>query len=281
MKVLAMMPYHKNLLAAMAEAADLRMGSYLLVGDKSKIIEICYQENINRQRFEIKNFLLDVDAIDYAKSQINENKVDYVIFDEIPEMYQLNVLGIRDSLSIGSLDVVDLPFLRNFFVISSLNRNYYVDYEDKKDAILQASKLMKDLDIRKINTALVFPKYGKNEILEANMVKMLLSENKVRDVEIRGCQDLGGLLTKEGNPNIYDSGINLLIMKNYEMAKVFINTLMVSSKARVASLMLVKSKYAIAYSPIITKESLFFSLIILDKIYIKKNLICLGKDYVI
>ncbi len=232
-------------------------------------------ENVDRRRFEIRHFLLDVEAVDHARSLLEEKEADFVIFGDLPEMYQLNVLRAKDCLSLGSVDIIDLPNIRKFFMISNLNRNYYVDFEEKKNAIIQARKVMKNLDIKKINTVLIASN-SKNEVLEGNILKVLVKESKIGDVEVQGVYELSRFLSRESQFNIYNSGVNLLIMKNYEMTRVFINTLRAFSKVRIASLIVGRDCYAVDFSLYESKENIYFTLIILEKLFIKINKVCLG-----
>lgn len=270
MRVMVMMPYQKNLLSALADAVSFGLGTFILIGDKKKIIETCFSENINYRKFTIHHFPLDADAIEHAKMLIGENQIDYLIFGDIPEIYQLNILGIRDSLSFGSIDIIDLPQLRKFFLVSNINRNFYVDFEEKKEAIMQARPLMKGLDIKRINVVLLTNTNNKNEVLESNIVKMLVKESKLNDIEILGIQELSSFLSSGSNFNIFNTDVNLLIMKNYELSRVFINTLIAFSKARIASFMVSKKRLVLDYSLVKNKENLFFALIILEKLYLKK-----------
>lgn len=270
MRVLVMMPYQKILLSAIAEAAAFGMGSFILIGDKKKIIETCYNETIDRRKFEILNYPLDVEAIEYAKMMLDEKKIDFLIFGDIPEIYQLNVFGMRNPLSIGSIDVIDLLELRKFLFISNKNRNLYVDFEDKKEAILQARSFIKGLDIKKINVALLTNTNSKNEVLESNIVKMLVKENNLNDVEILGIQDFGTFLSIGNHFNIYNSGANLLIMKNYEISRVFINTLSAFTKSKIATFSVFNNHLAIDSMLLNSKENIFFSLLLLEKLYYKK-----------
>jgi hypothetical protein len=160
-------------------------------------------------------------------------------------------------------------------MISNLNRNYYVDFEEKKNAIIQARKVMKNLDIKKINTVLIASN-SKNEVLEGNILKVLVKESKIGDVEVQGVYELSRFLSRESQFNIYNSGVNLLIMKNYEMTRVFINTLRAFSKVRIASLIVGRDCYAVDFSLYESKENIYFTLIILEKLFIKINKVCLG-----
>ena len=270
MRILAMMPYQKNLLSALADAVAFGLGTFILIGDKKKIIETSFKENIDYRKFTIQHFPLDADAIEYAKILVDKNQIDYLIFGDIPEIYQLNILGERDSLALGSIDIIDLPQLRKFFIVSNINRNFYVDFEDKKEAILQARPLMKGLDIKKINVVLLANSTNKSEVLESNIVKMLVKESKLSDVEILGIQELSSFLSLESNFNIYNSGANLLIMKNYELSRVFINTLIAFSGARIASFIVSKNRLAIDYSLTKSKDNILLALIILEKLHFKK-----------
>ncbi|MFY9422285.1 MAG: hypothetical protein GX482_01940 [Acholeplasmataceae bacterium] len=266
MRILAMMPYQKNLLSALAEAAAFGTGMFLLVGDKKRIVETCYVNNIDHRRFEILNFPLDIEAVEHAKMLIDEKRIDYLLVGEVPEIYVLNVFGMRNPLAIGSIDVIDIPALRKFLFISNKNRNFYVDFEDKKEAILQARPVLKGLGIKKVSVALLTNTNNNNEVLESNIVKMLVMDGDIADVEILGIQDFGSFLRAGKHFNLFNSGATLLILKNHEIARVFLNTLSAFTNSKIASFSVYNQHLVLDAKVLDSKENILFSLLILEKL---------------
>lgn len=274
MRVLAILPYQPKLLKALADAVKLEIGSFILVGDKTKIIESCFRANIDIGIFVIYHYQLDIDSIDYARQVLKERKVDYLLFGDVPEMYQIKILGAHDALSLGNIDIIDLPIIRHFVFLANHSRHYYVDFQDKKEAILQADQLMKKLGIKKTNCVLIINPSIKTDVLEFNIIRSLLKEGD-NDIEFNH-QDLMSLFSEKSDLNIYQHNINLIIMRNHETSRILVNTISAFLKARIGSLIYSDYYLAIDSSVLDDREDIIFSLLILNKLA-QANNICLNR----
>lgn len=264
MNVLAIMPYQQKVLKALNDAVNLQIGVFILVGDKTKIIEACYQANININKFQIHHFQLDIDAVDYARRLFLEKEVDYLLFGDLPEMYQIKIFGLKDVHCLGNIDIVDLPLLRYFIFIANYNRKCYPDFEDKKSSLLMAEHLMRKLNIRTINASMVTSEYNKSDQLETNIVRILLQEQG-SNIEFN-YHNMKEFFSQNSSINIFNANVNLLIMRNFETSRVFVNTVSAFVKARIASLICAKGYYAIDTSHLTNINDIVFSLLILSKI---------------
>ncbi|NLD26858.1 MAG: hypothetical protein GX661_05805 [Acholeplasmataceae bacterium] len=274
MRILAILPYQPKLLKALADAVKLEIGSFILVGDKTKIIESCYRAHIDIGIFVIYHYQLDIDSVDYARDVLRERKVDYLLFGDVPEMYQIKILGANDALSLGNIDIIDLPMLRHFLFLVNHSRHYYVDYVDKKQAVIRANQMMKKLGYKKTNCVLITNPNIKTDVLEANIIKALIMEDN-DDIEFN-FQDMKSLFSEKSDLNIYNHNINLLIMRNHETSRILVNTISAFLKARIGSLIYTENHLAIDSSLLDDREDIIFSLLILHKLS-QANSICLNR----
>lgn len=281
MKILVIMPYQEKLLKALDDAVNLNLSEFILVGHKNQILEKCFKENINSQNFIIYDFQDDLDAISFSKETLANQKADYVIFGDLPVYYQTKILDEKDNYEIGSIDIVDLPFLRHFLFVSSNSKHLNVDFDDKKKAIIQGDVLMKSLNIKKTNVALISNMNNKTDILESNIIKMILKDNNFSDINVYDSFNIATLFSKSNAVNIYNSNINLLIMRNYESTKIFIDTLNVFSNAKIANILVSEQYYAVDSNQLKDFHNILFSIMILNKISKNAKSVCYKKKYVI
>lgn len=266
MKVLVIYPYSDKLLNALKEAIELRLGEFILVGDKSLIIEKCYKNNIRSKEFVIYDISDDLEVIDFCIDSLKDKTVDYLIFDDFPVLYQNKILKYEKDQDIGNVDVLDMPFLRHFLFVSNYSKNHNIDFEDKKVSILQAYELMKKIGIKKTNVALISNLNSKTDILEANIINMILRDSGINNINIFDNFNIYNLFLKDSKVNIYKNNINLLVLRNFEASRIFLDTLNAFTNIKIASFILGKT-YAIDAKQIKDDNNIIFSLIILNKIH--------------
>ncbi|MFA7435669.1 MAG: hypothetical protein WC006_04820 [Bacilli bacterium] len=266
MKVLVIYPYSDKLLNALKEAIELRLGEFILVGDKSLIIEKCYKNNIRSKEFVIYDISEDLEVIDFCIDSLKDKTVDYLIFDDFPVLYQNKILKYEKDRDIGNVDVLDMPFLRHFLFVSNYSKNHNIDFEDKKVSILQAYELMKKIGLKKTNVALISNLNSKTDILEANIINMILRDSGINNINIFDNFNIYNLFLKDSKVNIYKNNINLLVLRNFEASRIFLDTLNAFTNIKIASFILGKT-YAIDAKQIKDDNNIIFSLIILNKIH--------------
>ncbi|MCK9470387.1 MAG: hypothetical protein M0Q88_01390 [Bacilli bacterium] len=266
MKVLVIYPYSDKLLNALKEAIELRLGEFILVGDKSLIIEKCYKNNIRSKEFVIYDISDDLEVIDFCIDSLKDKTVDYLIFDDFPVLYQNKILKYEKDRDIGNVDVLDMPFLRHFLFVSNYSKNHNIDFEDKKVSILQAYELMKKIGLKKTNVALISNLNSKTDILEANIINMILRDSGINNINIFDNFNIYNLFLKDSKVNIYKNNINLLVLRNFEASRIFLDTLNAFTNIKIASFILGKT-YAIDAKQIKDDNNIIFSLIILNKIH--------------
>jgi len=265
-KVLVIYPYSDKLLNALKEAIELRLGEFILVGDKSLIIEKCYKNNIRSKEFVIYDISEDLEVIDFCIDSLKDKTVDYLIFDDFPVLYQNKILKYEKDRDIGNVDVLDMPFLRHFLFVSNYSKNHNIDFEDKKVSILQAYELMKKIGLKKTNVALISNLNSKTDILEANIINMILRDSGINNINIFDNFNIYNLFLKDSKVNIYKNNINLLVLRNFEASRIFLDTLNAFTNIKIASFILGKT-YAIDAKQIKDDNNIIFSLIILNKIH--------------
>lgn len=276
-KILVLAPYDKALLKAMKDAKMVYDVEYLVIGERNQIIKTCYKNNISTDGFIFYDVVGEIEICLLAKSMLEE--ANALIFGNIPYIFQQKVLGINNNDDVCSMYIADIPNLNNFLFISSGNRSKFSEFEDKKKAIIEADTLMKNLGIGKTNAVIVANNAFKSDILESKIIKMLLKDEKLNNLNIFDYYNLKEIFGEDGKNNIFKNEINLLIMKNYEVTKVFIDSLNVFVKCKIAYLLSSNSHLAIDASEASNYDNILFSLFIINKIT-KKS--CMSnKKYVI
>lgn len=264
-KVLVIYPYSDNLLNALKESVKIGLGNYVLVGEKTKIIEKCYQNQIRVKDFTIYDIDNDFEIIEFSINALHDGSCDYIIFDDFPIQYQERILKGDKEKEIGNVDVLDLPFLRHFLFVSNYTKNHNIDFEDKKVSILQAYDIMQKLNIKKTNVALVSNLCNKADILEANIINMILKDCGIKNLCVYDNFSIYNLFLKNSEVNIYRNNINLLIFRNYESSRIFIDTLNILSIVKIASF-LIGSFIAIDVKQL-DENKIVFALMVLNKIH--------------
>lgn len=280
MKVIAVYPYSDILLNSLKESIKIGLGSYALVGKKAQIIEKCYQNNIRAKDFIIYDIDNDFDVIDFCINSLNDGSCDYIIFDDFPMQYQEKILKKTKDKEIGNLDIIDLPSLRHFVFVSNYTKNHNIDFEDKKTSILQAYEFMQKLDIKKINVALICNICNKTDILEANIISMILKDYGLERINIYDSFNIYNLFLKNNSINIYKNNINLLIFRNYEASRIFIDTLNAFTVAKIGSF-LIGDYIGIDLKNMQDDNKIIFALMVLNKIHNTKEVLNALKTEVI
>jgi len=281
MKILVVMPYKEKLLRALDESVRLNLGYFILVGDKNIILEKCFKENIDSQQFIIYDFPKEIDAVEFCKDCLDTSKADFIMFGDIPTYYQTKILDEKDNYEIGEIEIIDLPFLKHFLFVSNNTKHLNCDFDDKKKSIIQADVLMKSLDIKKTNVAIISNMNNKTDILETNIIKMILKDNNFNNINLFDSFSISTLFSRINAVNIYNININLLIMRNYEASKIFIDTLNIFTNAKIANIIVSEQYYAIDTNLLRDYHNILFSIMILNKIAKNSKSVCYKKKYVI
>lgn len=265
MKVLVIMPYQTQILRALDDAIHLKLGTFILVGSKNRILELCFKENVQTENFKINDFRDPIEVVAFCKDLLSKEKIDFIVFGDLPSFYQSKILDMKDVNDIGNIDIIDLPFLKHFIFVSNNSKYLNVDFDDKKRAIVQGEIFMKSLNIKKINVALITNMNNKIDILEANIIKMILKDNDFDNINIFDSFNIVTLFSKENSVNIFNSHINLIIMRNYEASKIFVETLSVFTNAKIANILVSEKYYAIDANQK-EQNNILFSLMLINKL---------------
>lgn len=271
MNIAFIMPYEADVLKTLDNARHINLGAFTLIGDKKTIIESCFRLNIDFGAFTIYDCPNELEAIDFCQNYLQTGRCDYVAFGKIPVPYFKRVLNIKEEINLGSVEIIDLPSLRHYLFLSNYSRRLSTDFEDKKKAIIQAEEIIKALNINKVNAAIISNQYNKTDILEMNIIKMILKDDKFEDINILDSYTIGNLFSVGFPNNIYQSCINLLIMRNYETTRIFVDSLRIFGEARIASILVGGDNYAIDLNDAKNGDDVLFSLLILNKIIKNKN----------
>jgi len=281
MNIAFIMPYEINVLKTLDNASHLNLGNFILIGDKKKIMENCFKVSIDYSHFAIYDCPEELEAIDFCHDFLQNRRCDYVAFGKIPASYFNRIMDVKEEAQIGAVEVIDLPMLRHYLFVSNSSRHLNVDFDDKKKAIIQAEALIKALNIKKINAAMITNLNNKTDLLETNIIKMILKDDKFNNINIFDSFTLANLFSINCPNNIYQTHINLLIMRNYETTRIFIDTLRIFTDAKIASILVGGKNYAIDFSETKDNGDILFSLLILNKIFKEKKNTCYQEQSVI
>jgi len=281
MNIAFIMPYEINTIKTLDQALRLNLGNFILIGDKKKLMENCFKANIDYNRFIIYDCPEELEALQFSHDFLKKGRCDYIAFGIVPPSYFNKVMGLKEAVQIGSIEVIDLPMLRHYLFVSNYSRHLNVDFDDKKRAIIQAELLINALNIKTINAAMITNLNNKTDLLETNIIKMILKDDKFDNINIFDSFTLSNLFSVDYPNNIYQSHINLLIMRNYETSRIFIDSLRIFTDAKIASILVGGKYYAIDFSETKRNDDILFSLYILNKIVKNKKSICYQERSVI
>lgn len=271
MNIIALAPYSAKIIKSLSGIKKIELANIIVIGNKKRFLRVCEENNIE-STFVIHD--LEVENLIIQKAQEIYQASDLIICGEISMYYKKKLCNVLDNEEFQYLNIIDLPDLRHFLFVCNYNNYRNIDFEDKKKAILEASKFMNGIGIRKTNVAFVSNTNSKADALEANIIRMILNDTKHHDllqyhqrvIKIYDSYKLFDLFNRESNLNIYRNNINLLVVKSIEVSRMFVDSLSVFGNCKVGSLLTYKDKYIIEGDELKDEENILFSTLVISRV---------------
>ena len=271
MNIIALAPYSAKIIKSLSGIKKIELANIIVIGNKKRFLRVCEENNIE-STFVIHD--LEVENLIIQKAQEIYQASDLIICGEISMYYKKKLCNVLDNEEFQYLNIIDLPDLRHFLFVCNYNNYRNIDFEDKKKAILEASKFMNGIGIRKTNVAFVSNTNSKADALEANIIRMILNDTKHHDllqyhqrvIKIYDSYKLFDLFNRESNLNIYRNNINLLVVKSIEVSRMFVDALSVFGNCKVGSLLTYKDKYIIEGDELKDEENILFSTLVISRV---------------
>lgn len=271
MNIIALAPYSAKIIKSLSGIKKIELANIIVIGNKKRFLRVCEENNIE-STFVIHD--LEVENLIIQKAQEIYQASDLIICGEISMYYKKKLCNVLDNEEFQYLNIIDLPDLRHFLFVCNYNNYRNIDFEDKKKAILEASKFMNGIGIRKTNVAFVSNTNSKADALEANIIRMILNDTKHHDllqyhqrvIKIYDSYKLFDLFNRESNLNIYRNNINLLVVKSIEVSRMFVDVLSVFGNCKVGSLLTYKDKYIIEGDELKDEENILFSTLVISRV---------------
>lgn len=279
-KILVLSPYKKSLLVSLNEVRLSNFGIFILIGNKNIIIENCFQCGIDYHDFVIIDINNDMEIVDKANDMLKKQDISFVIFGDHKKCY-FNIFKNTNDNEISNVEIINLPDVKQLIFLCNINHNIQCDFNDKKNSILLGYEIMNILGYKKINVSFVGNKNSSIDILEKNIVKMMIKDQEIRDITIHDPYSIKELFSKNNKINIYNHNLNLLITRNYDTTKLFIETLELFTSCRIGQFITANGLYAIDASNLSNSHNLLFTMFILKKIYENKNINCCHENYMV
>ena len=170
MNIIALAPYSAKIIKSLSGIKKIELANIIVIGNKKRFLRVCEENNIE-STFVIHD--LEVENLIIQKAQEIYQASDLIICGEISMYYKKKLCNVLDNEEFQYLNIIDLPDLRHFLFVCNYNNYRNIDFEDKKKAILEASKFMNGIGIRKTNVAFVSNTNSKADALEANIIRMI------------------------------------------------------------------------------------------------------------
>ena len=261
-KILVIAPHNQSILKAISDYSKVSDLEFVMIGSKEIINKICWENYLRIRNYELIDIEGEIEISMYAKSFIEKNIVKNIILGDIPYVYFEKIISCKEK-DLEAISVVDSRLKSSYIFLSSGPKRSQVDFLDKKTSIIHASRLMNKLGIANINASIVYPK-KKEDLLETKIIKMIMNELEINNLNITDYKTIKEVFNEEND------GLNLILMKNYDSSRLFLDSLEVFTKSKVATFLLAKDIIAIDCEETSGYDNIFFSLFIMDKLLEKK-----------
>ena len=276
MNVLVIAPYEVKYLKTIEALEKLKYGKISIIGDYN-IIDDLVKKNRIKIKTNVINISLEEDILlytrEYAKEYIKDSTNNIILFGNISEVFIRKILNVEYRNEFNDYYVVDMPNLRHFVFLSNSTHRHF-EMEEKKKSIVSLHKFMSTLGIRKANVCLITNNSSKSDTLEFNLMRMVLSDELRKNINILKPSRLNDIFSMSNEFNIYDSMINMLVFKNRDMTKTFVDTLSTLSNYRVGNICEMNNQLFVNGANIKDEENIMFSLLLINKsIKSKKHIV--------
>lgn len=262
MNVIIVCPYEEKYLRTCENLERINFCEINIIGDYEKINKLSCDK-----RVKIKSRIVDIKTeeciVNYLKTK--DKKKTIVIFGVFPEIYQKQIMndGIK-VLPQNTFYVIDIPKLRHFIFINTSNNHTY-EISEKRKGMITLYKFMQLLGINKANVALITNDTKKMESIEYNLIKMILKENLNKQISFINPCKITDIFNLNSRYNIFESSINVLMFKNADVTKTFVELLQLFTPYRIGVVNEYNGSYYIDGCKIKDEENVIFTILLISK----------------
>lgn len=259
MNVLVIAPYEVKYLKTIEALEKLNYGNVSIIGNIEKISPL-----VKENRIKIKTNIINISDEEDILIYRNEFKNRILLLGNVSETYKRKILDIEYSNQINDYYILDMPDLRHFVFLCNTTYKHY-EIENKKKSILSLHNFMVSLGIKKTNVCLISGNNSKSDILEFNLMRMVLKDEMKKSINILAPARINDIFVLDNEYNVYKSMINMLVFKNYDMTKTFVDTVSTLSNYRVGNICECNNRLYINGNNIKDEENIMFSLLLINK----------------
>lgn len=263
MNVFIVCPYEEKYLRTCENLERINFCEISIIGDYEKINRIACDK-----RIKIKSRIIDIKSeeciVNYLKTK--DKKTSIIVIGLINESYQKQIVNnTAKELPLNSFYVIDIPKLRHFIFVNTASNNRTYEMTEKRKGMISLHKFMKLLGIYKANVALITSDTKKMESIEYNLIKMILKENLNKQISFINPCKISDVFNLNSKYNIFESNINVLMFKNTDVAKTFIELLTLFTSYRIGIINEYNGNYYIDGCKIKDEENIIFTILLISK----------------
>lgn len=263
MNVYMIFPYQEKYLRMCESLEKINYCEINILGDFEKINKI-----IKDKKIKLNSKITDIKTEDTLINYMNlkKTKKSILVFGDIDEFYQKQIIK-KDKIdqSVNHIYVLDIPKLKHFIFVNTTytNRNY--DMTEKRRSMTSLYRYMNLLGITKANVALITSDTRKMETIEYSLIKMILKEKLNNSISFLNPCRISDLFDIYSKYNIFTSNINVMMFKNADVTKLFIELLQLFTTYRIGVICELNDTYYIDAKKIKDEENIIFTILLISK----------------
>ncbi len=262
-------PYEEKYLRTCENLERISYCDVVLLGDFDKINSILCKMHMNTNA-RIIDLKSEDGILNYLKTK--DLKTSIIILGCISETFSLKLLQDRmiksDRTFVPSLNemfVIDIPKLKHFIFVGNACGNKNYEMIDKRKNMLLLYKFMKKLGVTKANVSLIKSDNRNNDTLEYSLIKMILNDNLNKSINILNPCRVTDLFNINSKYNIFSSNVNVLMFKNSDVTKMFIELLQLFTNYRIGNICEYSGLFFIDGFKAKDEENIIFSILLISK----------------
>ncbi|CAH0345667.1 phosphate butyryltransferase [Bacillus sp. CECT 9360] len=252
MKVAVAGAEDKEIIKAVAEAVMLKMASFILFGDKERILELLdnHQQGLAKnERIRIEHAINVSMAAEKAVKTVKLNQADVLMKGQVETARLLKAVlnkeyGLRTGNLLSHVAVFEVPDYDRLIVVTDAAMNITPDLQQKAQIITNAVKVARSIGIDKPKVAPIAAVETVNPAMQATLDAAALSVMNARG-QISDCI-VDGPFALDNAVSLYAAqakGINsevagkadILLVPSIEVGNVLYKSLMYFAKAKVGA----------------------------------------------
>lgn len=247
LKVLVICPYNLSILKAISNVLTVKLADITIIGNKKRIMELCYIYGITNRFFEVISADNEIDICFAANEQLKQSDFDLVIFGYLSKDFHKNI-AIADI----EVKVIDIPKIRHLLFAPINTKDTFISFDDKIAAIIKAKEVMELLKIKHYNIGLIDNYESKTALIERNIIRMHPQLNNDA-IDIIGIRE------------VYEDAYNILIFNSRNSLNIFLDTIVIDHNVKHASIKKASDFFIIDAFDMNSKD-IFFSIFLISKI---------------